>query len=444
VNERDRWWMVLLVASISGIPACPSDHPGPSPTQDADLVDAALGDRTDGAAGPIDDGGGLVDALTPPMRADAAIPNDEPDVPPDARPSDDPSSSAWVDPPVIGPDQDCCSTSARVDLASDDADLEDAAPVLLAWTGDEWAVVWGGPHVIFRRLDRNAQPTTARRIVDGTGGAFAIGWGHHELALARGYWPTPEDSRVEILFLDREGVSHGAQPIRAFLETTSIVRHAAIHGWVSLAHYYHSGDLERRSIVTMIDGQPPAEIDLGRIDGWRSDLAIAVPVASRLVSVEPSQFITTVRTFANAAMVPSRPLMLDLGSSSSAARLRDTVVIVVQPETGGTQGLVFDPFTNAMIGAPTMLSGIGGELRMAGDDIGGTVGVCYNDGNTLRFGLLGPDGARLGRTIELSHGYNYPPTCAIGTSEQDEFVVAWYGQSVMLGPIHATTVHVNR
>ncbi len=441
--SQARWVLVFLGAwSLTGCGSSyevgdPNDT-GPEVPADSggyDLLDAATLPPGDDAGPSVDD------ADVPSVRVDAAIPNDEPDVPPDARPSDDPSAAGWIDPPVLGVDQDCCTASPTVQLANDDEDQHDSGG-LVVWTGRDYAAVWQGSNgPVLRHLDRSAQPITARRELDATAVA-AIGWGHHQLAAVTS---TPAMTPSAITFFDRDGDWLGTAQSAPSPILASVTRHAAVHGWMSVGTLYEETAAAQyhRYLVSVVDGQPPAAMLLGRAEGYGQGRAVVVSVASRLVSVEPSQTATVVRAFANAALTPSTPFTLDLGNDSSAARLRDTVMIIARPLGHAAETLVFDPFTNTMIGAPTTLDWTDDYFELAGDDIGGTVGVCFRDGDALQFELLGPDGARIGRAINLASVDMYA-SCAIASGAQDEFLVLWASASVVAGNIHATVVHVNR
>lgn len=439
-------WLFALVCA-SSIAGCPSTHDiepdGSAPSGDTDAsTDAAPLDRIDGAT--LGDAGGIADggsADTRPSWPDASIPSDEPDVAPDARPSDDPSASEWVDPPVIGPDEDSGTTGTRVDLATEDADLSDGGPPWLAWDGDEWILTWTSPSgTVMRHLDASAQPITPRTVLPTL--VMPSAWGHHQIA----GWTATGEQRFALSFFDRNGTAIGAgEATRSFLHPVEVTRHAAIHGWATLSFFRPEGsDMVRHSLVTRIDGAQDVELDLGRAEPYGGGaLAGIVSVASRLVAYDNDASSTTVRVLANAGLVASAPIQLDVGGYASATRLRDTVFLAVTPDRGAGQGFVIDPFTGA-VGAPTSVGGIAGSFRMAGDDVGGTVGVCYMDAGTIRFALFGPTGAPLGRSITLSPSYAGVPSCAIGSASQDTYVVAWYGASVAHGNLHATVVHVNR
>lgn len=440
-SHRLSW--ALVVAAAASISGCPTSYDIDAPIDaaiDPNAIDGsvdAAGDPGDGAA--PDDTGTVVDASR--SWPDAAIPSDEPDVAPDARPSDDPSASGWIDPPVIGADQDCCSTGARVDLATEDADLSDGGPPSLAWDGDEWILTWPGPNgTVMRHLDASAQPISPRTALGTL--VMPSAWGHHQLA----GWTASGEQQFALSFFDRNGAQIGSsEATRASLHPVEVTRHAAIHGWATMAFFRPAGsDAVRHSLVTRTDGQTSVELDLGRAEPYGGGvLAGIVSVASRLVTYDNDAFTTTVRVLADAGLVASAPILLDVGGYASAARLRDTVFLAITPDRSAGQGFVLDPFAGT-VGAATSIGPIAGYFRMAGDDVGGTVGACYMDGNTVRFALFGPTGTPLGRSISLSPSYSGIPSCAIGSASQDTYVVAWYGPSVARGNIHATVVHVGR
>ena len=434
--------------------------------------DYMIGDGDGGGGGPLRDGGtGPSDASEGPVdaratdalvleRTDAALPSDEPDVPVDARPSDDPAASAWGDPPVFGPGDACCTSATAVDLTTSDADLHDGGPVLSAFDGREWDVAWlvSAPSPTdwtarFRRLDQDAHPTIDTRVIPGMA-FFAMAWGDHELAMAGALVTQPASaSQIGapiVAFADRDGAIHGVQQLRTGVVVDDLTRHPAIHGWAASAIDL-SASPEHALLVTIADGAPVREIDLGRTDPWYGSTTI-VSVGSRLVVAEIQRTTNTLETFANAGLARTTR-RLDFGSDLAVARFRDTVVLFLLGGTfeGTLQTLVYDPFEDRIVTGPTPTFGIDPETtyRAAGDDLGGTIGLCYAEGGTIRFALFGHDGVPLGTSLELGHGYDASsaaplPSCTIASAARDEYVVAWYGGSFTYGPIHATTVRVRR
>ncbi len=427
--------------------------------------------RDGGGSGPPDSGpawnGG------PPPTVDAALPPiDEPEVGPDERPSDDPGAGAWMDPPVSS--NPCCEMGELVGLGDP---THQAFPPLVAWGGDAWGVVWaeqGAPaddpsepdHVIFAQLGADARPIGAPTSVWGLGVPEALAYASDRYAIgARRPGRAAMNSYLGLL--GPTGALVDFVPVDEFVD--AVARYPVAHAWVALTG---SGPMSLRRYDDALD-PVGAPIDVGEGFAIYSGL---VALKSRLVAVVPTLDGVMHATFGGSELVPvSNGLLVrpgtytnasgfeELGLATAATAMRDTVVAVVMDGTD-LWSVVYDPFFDAIVNGPTRVvrtPALDG-LDVAGDPEGGTVGVCYVDGDgpyggyrdgtpqestRIRFVLLGPDGTQLGTPVTIADTEGLRPlSCAVAAAGRDAYVVAFWDRWTFVDhfPIFARRVDVRR
>jgi hypothetical protein len=392
------------------------------------------------------------------IRPDAGVPplpDDEDDVPPDSRPSDEPHPP-WGDPPDLDRDEPCCEVGEVVALDDIDDRIEDTERLALAFSEGEWGITWPlyygmdrPEDAAFRRIDTDARPTTGLRMLEGFH-PIALAWGNHRFAIpANGWGPNPG----VLVTTSRDGALLSTTTLASNFLATDVVRHAASHAWAVIGMYAHGDDPRTRSLFTVDDRGAVHERDFGRVDGWSAHTGSVVSVASRLVTIEPGMLDLTIRSFANGSLDPLPPTVIDLGGTVGATRFRDTVIVATRAQraTGALMTYVYDPFDAALLRGPTETLRVARDARydLAGDDEGGTIGVCWGaegeDRGEVRFMVLDADGNRIAASVRVARGYERAPWCAVASSGRDTFVLAW-GNSpwVVHNRIHATTIRVRR
>jgi hypothetical protein len=239
---------------------------------------------------------------------------------------------------------------------------------------------------------------------------------------------------------------------------TQVVRFPAAHAWV-VATFLSTGgltvDVGLRAYDDALD-EIGGAIPLG-VSPPDRPLAL-VSVKSRIVALRATEDGIVQATFAGDALerVSEGALMRPgtyvdergeprVGAAIAATASRDTVVAVAMDRTN-LSSVVFDPFSLAVTDGPTVLaqSPADGGHAIAADAIGGTLGVCYPDGagpyggyvgedragppdaDSVRFALLGPDGARIGEPVTIATDLRYVAACAVAAAGRDRYVVVFW------------------
>lgn len=417
----------------------------------------------------------------PPPTVDAALPPiDEPDVGPDERPSDDPSAGGWIDPPPASSDP-CCDVGELVGLGDPS---RQAFPPLVAWGGDAWGVAWADQaapvfdhetdpdHALFAQLDTDARPIMPTARIWGLGRPFALAYASGRYAIAA----FPPGINTDFSYL---GVLHPAGALVDYVavdvgeQIQDVSRFPAAHAWVVMTRRGPGASLRRYDDALDPVGDP---IPLGDI---RADYgATLVALKSRLVAVVPTREGVQHATFAGSELEPIGAGLLvrpgtyrseygvdELGVATAATAMRDTVVAIAM-DTTDLWSVVYDPFRGEVVSGPMRIARSPAYLGhdVAGDHEGGTVGVCYPDGDApyggyhgdpptpgpapdrVRFALLGPDGAPLGTAVTIASGLLNAVSCSIACVGRDRYAVAlWDADGLDPGfAIFAATVRVRR
>lgn len=431
------------------------------------------------------DGGSLpptIDASLPPIV--------EPDVPDGARPSDDPDASTWGDPPPTSGGDPCCTVGESVGL--DDIANQAGNPVV-AWNGATWGVAWydqpppgaGRAGAVFLELDATAHPLRPRVPIDGMGSTSALVWygGRYLLAASPPGWRLPPPSFVGVL--DRRGA---LADVTLVPETAkALARFPAAHAW-AVATYEDTGSETRPVRLRLLGDDLDAVGSAVELGEATVDTSVAiVALKSRLVALRVTEDGIVQHTFAGAGLAPISTgvalrsgTFLDeygiphVGQALAATGMRDTAVVVTM-DRSDVWTVVFDPFADAVVAGPTRIapSPAAGGLAVAADNAGGTLGVCYADGegpyggyvigggdpgdprpprfgppdpDSIRFALLGRDGARIGAPVTVATNLRYVASCAVAAADADHYVVV-YWNAARDAPRHsilAATVTVRR
>jgi hypothetical protein len=394
------------------------------------------------------------DAGAPDLRADLApAPLPAPDAADDATARPDPTptiadaaaaraDAAWSDPPPPS-DQACCQAANLVGI---DDPQHQASPPYVAWNGRGWAAAWedqetGRPTL--RLIGADALPTGALVPVPGQQAmpsALAFHGGRY--ALLAGHAPFTPETQGSITLLDGAGAVLVQKPLPMADYGGAITRFPAANAWALATYHDLDGGVGGASRLVLYDDQlarTGPEIDLGRTlyADWRSIQIVAL--GDSLVVAQPTEQGIRVRAFTGASLLPGRSVMIgpepapaEPVTAIGAAGLRGRFVLGAMD--GQTVRVwVYDPAKGALVSGPVVIAQSTGERTpgMAADEAGGTVGICFPDGevpsmrdaDTFRFAIVGPDGALRGQPITLAAGLRYAAGCSVAAGGRDEYVV---------------------
>jgi hypothetical protein len=433
----------IATAAVSCASGCYLAHGRDAPA-------ASERDASPGAAdaGPGHDAGAPrteTDAGAPPLPPPPPLPDDEPDVGPDERPSDDPGAAEWLDPPRgFGV---CCEVGEVVGL--DDVTRQ-GSPPRVAWDGTEWGVTWadqaspspesaGPPRTLFRRLDADARPTIGAVTVDEVGAApTAMAYGNHRFGVVS-VTGRFRHRPGRLFVIDRAGLIRDERAFPDRLGGVAIARHPAVHGWATVANGDDpEGDGTARAHLLVFD-EALAELARRELEWVRTDGASSAIVASKSVLVVASgQPSAVIRTYTGASIEEVDATDVGpLGTELAGAAFRDTAVFAARDYgRGPLRTIVWDPFERRVVSPPQIVAPTrsGQGLGIAGDSVGGTLGICYptgggegfRDPDALTFMLVGGDGAPIGAPVVIASGFRYVASCAVASAGLDMYVVAWW------------------
>jgi len=408
----------------------------------------------DASRGPPDARSPARDAAPPIPASDAGapplppLPDDEPDVEPGERPSDDPSASEWTDPPSGS--GSCCVVGDVVGL---DDITRQASPPQVAWDGAEWGVAWrdhfspatteGDPsRTMFRRLAAEARPAIEAVVVDSVGASpTGMAYGNSRFGVVtRTGRDGVEPGRLFVV--DREGRLRDEAAFPSLFGGVAITRHRAVHGWATVATERDpEGDGRTRAHLVVYD-EALGEIARRALESLSTEGAASAVVSSKsalvVASGEPSAVIHTYVTTSIEEIDATD--VGPLGSELAGAAFRDTAVFAGRSYARGPlRTVVWDPFERRVLSPPQIVAPTtsGQGLGIGADSIGGTLGVCYptggvdgiRDADALTFFLIGPDGARIGEPVVIASGFRYVATCAVAAASRDTYVVVWWNAS---------------
>jgi hypothetical protein len=384
-------------------------------------------------------------------------------------PAQRPSASPWMDPPGVSTEP-CCDVGAL--LGADSLDSQASHPAAV-WNGAGWALAWGdfnghqpsrGEIPMLRLLDENAQPMPGPIAVQGpterphAGVPTAIGWdqGRYALLAATPSNYQREALAAQLLLVDERGTLLKSASIERASDGGALTRFSAASAWALATYDDLDGGRSGASRLVLFNDELERigkAVDLGRTlyADWRT--IEVVPLESRLVVAQATDAGIALRTFAGpnldegppVAPVPTGSWFEEAPTSRTdtmlkertvaaigAGRLRDTVVLAAMNHAQ-VRTWVFDPIRNAVLAGPTTVGSSTGYRTpgVAGDDVGGTAGICYPDGggprrdaDTLKFALVGPDGAARGEPVVIASGLRYVAACTVAAGGHDEYVVA--------------------
>lgn len=383
-------------------------------------------------------------------------PTPDPDLGPDARPSD--YAEDWVDPPVVGDDESCCLVGPVVRLASREEGFKviDEAPHI-AWGPGYWGVLaqrqsveddWEAldAHPILFELDADGTPRRAPHVlespIDGLPRVEALAWAEGRWSIALGGAPIIGDIRqIHVRLFDAE-----IRPASAWLPVgeagVGMVDVARItHGDRWIATHVSGADLDVTPFSDLGTDHPEAHESLGRpatVDAVALRSRIAVLLGRRADTPQRSELIII-------GPPPEVGLMhrlelsprADLGASLTA--LRD-LVVAVGTSADGHWFQVLDPFIPGPVAPAGRLPG-GVDLSwtdaisVAGSSKFGLAGVCYGGGPSegrdtagrVDFQLIRTDGTLYGRPVSIVDGSfrGGMVHCAVGSDDYG-FLVAWH------------------
>lgn len=383
------------------------------------------------------------------------------------RPSDLPAAALWTDPPAPSSDP-CCDVEQLTGL--DDPNRQ-ASPPGVAWNGSGWTVTWGDfdgdqpsrPHLpMLRPLDAGAQPLGGLVAVAGpamrlhAGNPTALAWDQGRYALVTATRQLEQVALpAQVLLVESTGALQASAGIENASDGGAVTRFPLISGWALVTYDDVDGGVSGQSRLLMLDDQlrrVGREVNLGRTlyADWRSFEVLSM--TSRLVVAQATDAGIRMRTFVGPRLDEARAVpTIETGirlvraptsrtdsvlkertvAAVGAGRLRDTVVVAALNEAE-VRTWVYDPFANSMIAGPTRAGTSTGYRTpgVAGEDRGGTAGICYPDGgtptrdaDTLKFALIGPDGAPRGQPVTIASGLRYVAACAVAAGNRDEYLV---------------------
>jgi hypothetical protein len=373
---------------------------------------------------------------------------DEPDLGPDARPSDD--DDGWLDPPA-GSTDPCCDVGPLVGL--DDATRQASQPVV-AWDGESWGMAWADmPNpiesadvpvdVAFLRLDTTARALIPRAPTERIGLPTTLAWGVGRFVVGTRFtspWTVPQRSRIARMTRDGS--------VEAMVEVlhvvASVTRWPGAHAWVvATFDDHHDETTEDGTSVPMLQllGDDLLPIGSARMleRTWAGEELEVVALKSRLVLIDETSEGVRQRTFtdrdlsmASSGLITGPALMMVRGglrthARLSATRLRDTV-ITARVDEGVVSAVVFDPFADAVVAGARRVAETAGDqgLSVAADDLGGTAAICFGRGEAATRGfvlaLVGPDGGAIGEPVELLGSTEHSSECTLAAAGLDRYV----------------------
>ena len=211
----------------------------------------------------------------------------------------------------------------------------------------------------------------------------------------------------------------------------AVERHPLVRGWAVATYFDDSGGESGLSRLLLFDDELtrlPVEQDLGRTH-WRS--TSIVDTKRRLSIVQATDAGIVHRAFAgteltedlDARSITDPGTYLEDGaregdrertvSAVSAARLRDTVIVTFMDHSE-LSTYVVDPFGDEPPTDPVPVAQSPAYVNpgIAGDDMTGTAGICFPNGegplgggapdaDEIRFAAVGPDGRPVGEPVTI-------------------------------------------
>jgi hypothetical protein len=408
---------------------------------------------------PAHDAGGpsLVDAGLPP--ADPLPAEPDPDLGPDARPSDYPDADDWEDPPDIPEDAPCCELGEPILITSrDEGRVLAHEPPSIAWGPGRWGLLatqqmfapeWEhDPRAVVFELAADGTSLGPPVVLDReTDRAGVIRWAEGRWAVAVSGASLGADVRewhAQLFDRDLRPASEwiALGPARVF--QIDLARMTAGDRWVAMRN-------DRTGLARTPFSDRGADRVAVRAQPMGTTLD-AVGMRSRVV-VLLGQSEGGVRNEVFALGAPPSytmfgPLRLrtQYESQAALAAVRDRVV-AVGIEGGVARVEALDPFTLVEATSPRSLGDATESdhamfaIDAAGSSKHGLAGVCWGVGeggpdggrdatNAIDFRLVGPDGVPRGRAVRIVEGTfrGGMVNCSVG-SDDEGFLVSWWNGS---------------
>lgn len=415
---------------------------GPASDADASSFDARTSPDTMPA---FDDAGPLI-----PSEPD-------PDLGPDARPSDY-DGGTWTDPPVLGPSDPCCTLADPIRITGRDEGvvLEHTAPAI-AWGPGLWGLLTTQqsfpptfevtPRAVVFELAADGTPIgnahVMDRPIDHTG---PLVWAEGRWAIAAyGDGALTGDTQWHTRLLDRDlrAATDWLDVGPAGSDALGLARFTTGDRWAALR-----SDTELVLSAFSDDGlATPTYFDVTGATGRVVRAAGLRSRAAMLVGRGPGQSSSLVVVGAPPSYATLGTIPLASASywdHAALAALQDVVVATSMDETQA-YAEVIDPFAMRAIGPPLVLGTaaavrVGRSLDVAGSSKLGVAGVCWashsevggarDATSSIDFRLVGTDGLPRGAAVRVIEApfRGGEVTCSVGTDELG-FLVAWWDGS---------------
>lgn len=450
--------LALFTLSVIAFSGCYLSHRLPTDAQtDASVHDSATRDSALRDSALRD--GAMLDTLVPFDAGTVLPPEPDPDLGPDAAPSDYVDAGTWQDPPLPSTDP-CCVLGDPVRVTSrDEGTVLDQEPPLIAWGPGVWGLLvtrmmappdW---HIsvdpLVFQLNPDGTPMGAARLLDHPGHGQVLRYAEGRWAVA--IW-VPEAlggslPNTMVRLFDREW-----HPTSAWLSLGP----SSWHDGADLARLTHSD----RWLGLLIPGSSTVAAipfhEVGVEPGVEHPLPLgsyyihATGLRSRVATVTSGSGEYPVDEVQVIGAPPELPLLARFplaGASNLRAisSLRDQVIVAGAVGTE-VQIDVVDPFAFEHVAGPIHIGMTNNAsetdfLDIAGSDKLGVAGVCYGVGpvmgsrdspRSLRFRLVGPDGQPRGAAVQIVDSYfrSGLVNCTVGSDDQG-FLVGWWDGSAL-------------
>jgi hypothetical protein len=385
----------------------------------------------------------------------------------------------------------CCTVGTHLALNPED-NGRSGMPPHAVWDGARWAVAWtdfqGRQASSLEELDLQQQ-TVIRFIDDGALGALLrlhrgeTTWGiahtrtpqnSDRYLVASNRWGSAvdlfnrrmKDHTMRIVALDSGGAQTAAGVIDAASSGVSMVRSSALRAW-AVASYDLGENIYGSAHLRLLgdDLKPVGDpVNLGQ-SMW--NVPTVHSLEDHVVTVVTAADGVHVRTFVGRNLSEPHPeVVIEVGnlidpivgqnpvSHVAAALIRDHVVVAaVNREALRTW--TYRPATGSLTAGPNVVAMTISEhsLALAGEDNGGSVGICYaadarypGQPGGLKFVAVGPDGEPRGQPVDLVPIAPEFPSCNVAAGGLDEYLVTLGGQLAGRDPhvLFATSVRVQR
>ncbi len=384
----------------------------------------------------------------------------------------------------------CCTVGTHLALNPED-NGRSGMPPHAVWDGGRWAVAWtdhpGGQTSSWVELDLQQQ-TVIRFVEDGALGALlrlhrgettwriahtrtredsdrylvaSNRWGSAAALFSR-----QKDHTMRLVAVDSGGAQTAAGVIDAASSGVSMVRSSALRAWAVASHdlgqdIYGSAHLRLLGDDLKPVGDP---VNLGQ-SLW--NVPTVHSLENQVVTVVTAADGVHVRTFVGRSLAEPHPeVVIEVGNlidpivgqtpvnHVAAALVRDQVVVAaVNREALRTW--TYRPATGSVTAGPHVVATTisEGSLALAGENNGGSAGICYavdarypGQPGGLKFVAVGPDGEPRGQPVDLVPTAPEFPSCNVAAGGLDDYLVTLGAQLAGRSPhvLFATSVRVQR